>query len=136
LGPSNPSSDRPPSGDFGPSSDSPWRHVDEKRFEDDDDPSCDNIFGGSLINILSNNGGDGGDASSGEATRQEEVSVSLRIADNSKSIANGKGSGGFSLSGPGGDASGGSVSAVPALINILSNNGGNGGKAESGDSFR
>jgi hypothetical protein len=64
------------------------------------------------------------------------VSLSVRMADNSKSIANGKGGGGFSLSGAGGDASGGSVSAVPALINILSNNGGNGGKAKSGDSSR
>ena len=139
LGPSNPSSDRPSSGDIGPSSDPPWTtdpHVDEKEFEHDKGPSCDNIFGGSLINILSNNGGDGGDASSGKATRQETVSVSFRIADNSQSIGNGKGGGGFSHSGPGGDASGGSVSAVPALINILSNNGGNGGKAKSGDSFR
>ncbi|KAH9043715.1 hypothetical protein EDB85DRAFT_712935 [Lactarius pseudohatsudake] len=122
LGPSNPSSDRPPSGDIGPSSDPPWLHGDEKGFEDNSDPSCDgifgDIFGGSLINVLSNNGGDGGDASSGKAT----------------SIANGKGGGGLSLSGPGGDASGGSVSAVPGLINILSNNGGKGGKAKSGDS--
>ncbi|KAI9445418.1 hypothetical protein H4582DRAFT_920788 [Lactarius indigo] len=38
------------------------------------------------------------------------------------------------MSGPGGDASGGSVYAVPGLINILSNNGGKGGKAKSGDS--
>ncbi|KAH9056989.1 hypothetical protein EDB87DRAFT_1145355 [Lactarius vividus] len=122
LGPSNPSSDRPPSGDIGPSSNPPRPHGDEKEFEDNGDPSCDGIlggiFGGSLINVLSNNGGDGGDASSGKAT----------------SIANGKGGGGLSLSGPGGDASGGSVSAVPGLINILSNNGGNGGKAKSGDS--
>ncbi|KAH8991992.1 ATG16-domain-containing protein [Lactarius akahatsu] len=51
-------------------------------------------------------------------------------------IANGKGGGSLSLSGPGGDASGGSVSAVPGLINILSNNGGKGGKAKSGDSSR
>ncbi|KAH8998745.1 hypothetical protein EDB86DRAFT_759052 [Lactarius hatsudake] len=73
LGPSNPSSDRPPSGDIGPSSDPPWLHGDEKGFEDNGDPSCDGIlggiFGGSLINVLSNNGGDGGDASSGKATR-------------------------------------------------------------------
>ena len=138
-GPSDPSNDRPSSGDIGPSSDPPWAtepHGDEKEFEDDDDLSCDTIFGGSLINILSNNGGDGGDASSGKATRQEATSVSVHVADNSKSIANGKGGGGFSKSGPGGDASGGSVSAVPALINILSNNGGNGGKAKSGDSSR
>lgn len=117
LGPSNPSNDRPSSEEIGPSSDSSWA-ADRHGFEDDDGP-CDNIFGGSLINILSNNGGDGGDASSGDAT----------------SIANDKGSGGLSLSGAGGDASGGSVSAASALINILSNNGGNGGKAKSGDSF-
>ncbi|KAI9445419.1 hypothetical protein H4582DRAFT_920603 [Lactarius indigo] len=73
LGPSNPSNDRPPSGDIGPSSDPMWPHGDEKGFEDNSDSSCDgilgDIFGGSLINVLSNNGGDGGVASSGKATR-------------------------------------------------------------------
>jgi hypothetical protein len=39
-------------------------------------------------------------------------------------------------SGSGGDASGGSGSDSPALINILSNNGGNGGVAKSGNSYR
>jgi hypothetical protein len=139
LGPGNPSGDKPSSGDIGPSSDPPWNtdpHDNEKEYEGDGDPSCGGIFGGSLINILSNNGGDGGDASSGKATRQEAGSVFFRIADNSKSIANGKGGGALSQSGHGGIASGGSVTAVPALINILSNNGGNGGKAKSGDSFR
>lgn len=122
LGPSNPSSDKPSPGDIGPSSDPPWNtdpHGNEKEFEGDSDPSCGGIFSGSLINILSNNGGDGGDASSGKAT----------------SIANGKGGSALSQSGHGGIASGGSVTAVPALINIFSNNGGNGGKAKSGDSF-
>jgi hypothetical protein len=139
LGPSNPSSDKPSPGDIGPSSDPPWNtdpHGNEKEFEGDSDPSCGGIFSGSLINILSNNGGDGGDASSGKATRQEAGSVFVRIADNSKSIANGKGGSALSQSGHGGIASGGSVTAVPALINIFSNNGGNGGKAKSGDSFR
>ena len=72
LGPTNPSNDRPSSGDIGPSSDPPWAtDPHEKGFEDDYDPHCDRISGISLINILSNNGGDGGDASSGKATRQE-----------------------------------------------------------------
>ena len=139
LGPSSPNGDRPSSGDIGPSSDPPWvtdPHGNDKEFEGDSDPSCGSIFGGSLINILSNNAGDGGDASSGKATRQGAGSVSVRIADNSKSIANGKGGSAFSQSGHGGLASGGSVSAVPGLINILSNNAGNGGNAKSGDSFR
>jgi hypothetical protein len=47
-------------------------YPDEKeRHRYPDDPPCDEHFSGSLINLLSNNGGDGGDASSGAATRQE-----------------------------------------------------------------
>jgi len=39
-----------------------------------DDSPCHGPFGGSLINLLSNNGGNGGDASSGAATRQGMIS--------------------------------------------------------------
>ncbi|KAN0121591.1 hypothetical protein V8E52_003487 [Russula decolorans] len=50
-------------------------------------------------------------------------------------IGNGGSGGNSAYSGAGGDASGGSVIAYPALVNILSNNGGDGGYANSGDSF-
>jgi hypothetical protein len=53
-----------------------------------------------------------------------------------QSFGGGGGGSNSAYSGAGGDASGGSVNAYPALINILSNNGGDGGNAKSGDSFR
>ncbi|KAH9964427.1 hypothetical protein BC827DRAFT_930761 [Russula dissimulans] len=84
-----------------------------------DDSPCDGPFGESLINLLSNNGGNGGDASSGAAT----------------SVGHGGDGSTSAYSGAGGYAAGGSVKAAPALINILSDNGGDGGDAESGDSY-
>ncbi|KAI9512625.1 hypothetical protein F5148DRAFT_791266 [Russula earlei] len=84
-----------------------------------DDYPCGGPFGESLINVLSNNGGDGGDASSGSAT-------SIEYGGDGSSSA---------YSGAGGNASGGSVYAAPALVNILSDNGGDGGNAASGDSY-
>lgn len=70
LGPSN---NNPPPGSNRPSdapqkSDNPG---DEGRYGYTDDTPCGGLFDEPLINLLSNNGGDGGDASSGAATRQE-----------------------------------------------------------------
>jgi hypothetical protein len=71
LGPSN---SNPPPGSGGPPSDAPQgsdNPGDEGRKPED---TCGGLFGGSLVSLLSNNGGDGGDASSGAATRQERTS--------------------------------------------------------------
>jgi len=51
------------------------------------------------------------------------------------SVGYGGDGGSSAYSGAGGNAAGGSVKAAPALINILSDNGGDGGDAESGDSY-
>ncbi|KAF8480975.1 hypothetical protein DFH94DRAFT_828471 [Russula ochroleuca] len=112
LGPTN---SNPPPGSSGPPSDAPQDlgyPGDEGRNGYTEDTSCDDLFGESLINLMSNNGGDGGDA-----------------------FGDGGSGSNSAYSGAGGDASGGSVNAYPALINILSNNGGDGGNAKSGDSF-
>lgn len=131
LGPSN--SDRPP-GSSGPPSDAPQNSGNPG----DEDTSCSGLSGESLVNLLSNNGGDGGDASSGTATRQERTSLLVQVSNSNtfQSFGDGRSGGNSAYSGAGGDASGGSVNAYPALINILSNNGGDGGVAKSGDSFR
>jgi len=84
--------------------------------------------GGGLINLLSGNGGDGGDASSGSA------------------FAYGKDAKAYS--GHGGDASGGSVEdevheepghgyghRSDGIIDVASGNGGDGGDASSGDAI-
>lgn len=78
LGPSNNS----PPGSSGPSSNAPHPSGpdDEGRFAYTDD-TCGGLFDGSLINLLSNNGGDGGDASSGTATRQERTSPLIHVAN-------------------------------------------------------
>ena len=81
LGPSN---DSPPPGNSGPPSNAPPKSGypgDEGRHGDIDDTPCGGIFDEPLINLLSNNGGDGGDASSGAATRQEWTSPLIHVAD-------------------------------------------------------
>jgi hypothetical protein len=137
LGPSN---SNPPPGSSGPPSDAPQGSGypgDEGRNGYTDD-ACGGLFGGSLINLMSNNGGDGGDASSGAATRQERTSPFVHDANFNtfESFGDGGSGSNSAYSGTGGDASGGSVNANPALVSILSNNGGDGGDAKSGDSFR
>jgi hypothetical protein len=75
LGPSNNS---PPSGSSGPSSNAPQKSGnpdDEGRYGYTDDTPCGGLFDEPLVNLLSNNGGNGGDASSGAATRQERTST-------------------------------------------------------------
>ncbi|KAI0005502.1 hypothetical protein BJV74DRAFT_880748 [Russula compacta] len=112
LGPSN---TEPSSGSGSPPSDVPQDSGypdDEGRHKYNYDIPCGSPFGGPLVDLLSNNGGDGGDASLGHG-------------DGSSSA----------YSGAGGIASGGSVYASPGLINVLSDNGGDGGKANSGDSY-
>ena len=74
LGPSN---SNPPPGSSGPPSDAPQ----DSGFPSDEETSCGGPFGESLINLMSNNGGDGGDASSGTATRQEKRSLLVRVSD-------------------------------------------------------
>jgi len=81
LGPSNNS---PPPGSSGPSSNAPQKSGypgDEGKYGYNDDTPCDSLFGEPLINLLSNNGGDGGDASSGAATRQEKTSPLNHVAN-------------------------------------------------------
>ena len=71
LGPSN---NNPPPGSSGPSSNTPQQSGypgDEGRYAYSDDTPCGGFLDEPLINLLSNNGGDGGDASSGAATRQD-----------------------------------------------------------------
>ena len=132
LGPSNSS---PPPGSSSPPSDAPQYSGNPG----DEDTSCGGgPFGESLVNLLSNNGGDGGDASSGKATRQERTPLLVQVSNSNtfQSFGDGGSGSNSAYSGAGGDASGGSVNAYPALINILSNNGGDGGDAKSGDSIR
>lgn len=87
LGPSSndpsPEGNRPPSG----SPKSSGYPDDNGRYEYPDNPPCDEYLGGSLINLLSNNGGDGGDASSGDADRQETMSLSVRPLTCPQSVA-------------------------------------------------
>jgi hypothetical protein len=81
LGPSNNS---PPPGSSGPSSNAPQQSGypgDEGRFGHTDDTPCGGLFDEPLINLLSNNGGDGGDASSGAATRQEKTSPLIHVTN-------------------------------------------------------
>lgn len=81
LGPSNNS---PPPGSSSPSSNTPQKSGypgDEGRHGYADDSPCGGLLDESLINLLSNNGGDGGDASSGAATRQGRTSPLIRIAN-------------------------------------------------------
>jgi len=71
LGPSNNS---PPAGSSGPSSNAPQQSGypgDEGRYGYSDETPCGGLFDEPLINLLSDNAGDGGDASSGAATRQD-----------------------------------------------------------------
>ncbi|KAF8624899.1 hypothetical protein AX15_005767 [Amanita polypyramis BW_CC] len=82
-----------------------------------------------LINILSNNAGDGGDASSGDGLanlghrglhREQKLSQSSSISN--------------AYTGAAGNAMGGSVNGPIGLINLMSNNAGDGGDATSGNS--
>ena len=77
LGPSNNS---PPPGNSGPSSNAQQtgHPGDEGKYGYTDD-TCGGLFDEPLINLLSNNGGDGGDASSGAATRQEKRSPLIHV---------------------------------------------------------
>jgi hypothetical protein len=144
LGPNNVD---PPSGN-GPQGGAPH----DSNYQDDDgehrypnkhkyldDTYCDHS-GEPLINLLSGNGGDGGDASSGAATRQGVTRLLVHVTDLNAFQSFGYGGDGTgtnaAYSGPGGDASGGSVYGTSGLINILSGNGGDGGTAKSGDSYR
>jgi hypothetical protein len=87
LGPSN--VDSPPSSS-GPQNDPPQdpshkdadgRHKDPHEHKYPDETYCDDNFGVPLINLLSDNGGDGGDASSGAATRQEKASLLVHVTN-------------------------------------------------------
>lgn len=81
LGPSNNS---PPPGSSDPSSNAPQKSGypgDEGRYGYTDGTPCDGLFDEPLINLLSNNGGDGGDASSGAATRQGRTSPLIHVAN-------------------------------------------------------
>ena len=81
LGPSN-NSPRP--GSSGPSSNAPQKSgspSDEAKYGYSDDTPCGGLFDEPLINLLSNNGGDGGDASSGAATRQGWTSPLIHVAN-------------------------------------------------------
>lgn len=80
LGPGN---SNPPPGSSGPPPEVPQDsgHPDEGRNGYTEDTSCDDLLGESLINLLSNNGGNGGDASSGAATRQDRTPPLVHIAD-------------------------------------------------------
>lgn len=81
LGPSN---TEPSPGSGSPSSDAPQDlgyPDDEGRHKYNYEVPCGGPFGGPLIDLLSNNGGDGGDASSGSATRQEVTSLLIHIAN-------------------------------------------------------
>jgi hypothetical protein len=83
LGPSNAD---PSPGNSSPPSDSPqdsgYYEDDDGRYAYPDETSCDDDrFGEPLINLLSGNGGDGGDASSGAATRQETISLVVHVAN-------------------------------------------------------
>jgi hypothetical protein len=81
LGPSN----SPPPGNSGPSSSAPQNSGypgDKGRYGYTDDTPCDDgLLDEPLVNLLSNNGGDGGDASSGAATRQERTSPLVYVAN-------------------------------------------------------
>lgn len=79
LGPSNNS----PPGSSGPSSNAPQKSGnpgDQGRYKYPDDTPCGGLLDEPLINLLSNNGGDGGDASSGAATRQGRTSPLIHVA--------------------------------------------------------
>jgi hypothetical protein len=77
LGPSNNS---PPPGTNGPSPNAPPKSV-YPGDEGTDDTPCGGLLDEPLINLLSNNGGDGGDASSGAATRQERKFPLIHVAN-------------------------------------------------------
>ncbi|KAG1784267.1 hypothetical protein EV702DRAFT_1274390 [Suillus placidus] len=86
---------------------------------------------GSVVNIGSNNAGAGGVGSSGSAAIQRVGSKKFRTSKfkGIKGVPAGN-----VTTGMGGSAPGGSVSGVPGgLINIGSNNAGNGGTGTSGD---
>ena len=81
LGPSNSS---PPPGNSSPPSSAPQNSGypgDKGGYGYTDDTPCDGLLDEPLINLLSNNGGDGGDASSGAATRQERMSPLVHVAN-------------------------------------------------------
>lgn len=89
LGPSNNS---PPPGSSGPSSNAPQKSGnpdDEERYGYSDDTPCGGILDGPLVNLLSSNGGDGGDASSGTATRQGRTSSLIMSLTLTRSKASG-----------------------------------------------
>ncbi|EKM83421.1 hypothetical protein AGABI1DRAFT_123753 [Agaricus bisporus var. burnettii JB137-S8] len=83
------------------------------------------ILRGGLLNIGSNNAGNAGNASSGPATAGGILS-SGRSTDSVNS--------GGSYSGQGGQAPGGNVNVTPGLVNIDSNDAGDGGPATSSSS--
>ncbi|KAJ3998472.1 hypothetical protein F5050DRAFT_1744656 [Lentinula boryana] len=82
----------------------------------------------SLIGIFSHDGGSGGLSKSGDATNSVPSSrrkqcKRRRVADNTNDY-----------SGASGDTSGGSASADDTLVDVFSDNGGNGGESVSGKS--
>ncbi|KIK46269.1 hypothetical protein CY34DRAFT_800605 [Suillus luteus UH-Slu-Lm8-n1] len=86
---------------------------------------------GSAVNIASNNAGAGGVGSSGSAAVQRVGSKKFRTSKfkGIKGVPAGN-----VTTGMGGSAPGGSVNGVPSgLINLDSNNAGNGGTGTSGD---
>ncbi|KAG2345223.1 hypothetical protein BDR05DRAFT_1058355 [Suillus weaverae] len=91
------------------------------------------LGGGSVVNIGSNNAGAGGVGSSGSAAIQRVGSKKFRTSKfkGIKGVPAGN-----VTTGMGGSAPGGSVNGVPgSLINIGSNNAGNGGTGTSGDAL-
>jgi hypothetical protein len=87
LGPSNVD---PLPGNSGPPSDAPQesgyrgdggKHKYPDKIHDYPETSCGDHFGEPLINLLSGNGGYGGDASSGAATRQGSTSLPVHLVN-------------------------------------------------------
>jgi hypothetical protein len=88
LGPSH--VDPPPGSSGPPSSDAPsesgyrgdsGKHKYPDKIHDYPETSCGDLFGEPVISLLSGNGGNGGDASSGAATRQETTSPPVHLAN-------------------------------------------------------
>ncbi|KAF8078362.1 hypothetical protein FPV67DRAFT_1663115 [Lyophyllum atratum] len=89
------------------------------------------LLGGGLVDVLSHNAGDGGDADSGNA-----LGGIPGLNPKWMGWAHGGGdNNGNAYTGPGGKAPGGSVKGAKGIISILSGNAGDGGDAESGSAF-
>ncbi|RDB29011.1 hypothetical protein Hypma_015260 [Hypsizygus marmoreus] len=90
------------------------------------------LLGGGLINVGSNNAGDGGIASSGGIGGTTPCSAKFRRWFHERPAVPSNDNNGNAYTGPGGFAEGGSVNTRPGLINIDSGNAGDAGDASSG----